>query len=308
MDSAKSNKLYIITPCYFDAPSLQRLHQEARQHLQKSNFDLEIQFVVIDDSGGLDNHLSEVLASDDIKIISPPFNLGHQGALVYALRALSTVVDDEDFIITLDGDGEDQPADIPRLVSVLIDRKDDLRVFCLAQRTYRKESMIFKIFYYFFRKAFYLSTGIYINTGNFIAYRGWAIHNILTHSNFDLCYSSTFLSLPLQKVFVPCARGARYQGQSKLGFLGLITHGLRMFLPFNEKIAVKGICLSAVTFLLTFFLIIVFSINDHLKMLILMILLNVISLIWFVFSSLLLSNAFNHRSTAMRNFKHPGKI
>ena len=65
--------------------------------------------------------------------------------------------------------------------------------------------------YILFRLAFRALVGFVVDSGNFAAYHGWVLRNVLTHPNFDLCYSSSLLSLGLPIVRVPCARGARYR-------------------------------------------------------------------------------------------------
>ena len=47
---------------------------------------------------------------------------------------------------------------------------------------------------------------------------------------------------------VPLARGTRIQGKSKMGFLGLFTHGIRMLMPFSERIAIRGMIFSTFLF------------------------------------------------------------
>jgi hypothetical protein len=37
--------------------------------------------------------------------------------------------------------------------------------------------------------------------------------------------------------YVPCERGARYSGSSRMGYSQLFTHAMRMLMPFSEAIA-----------------------------------------------------------------------
>jgi hypothetical protein len=70
--------------------------------------------------------------------------------------------------------------------------------------------------------------------------------NVLFHPHFDLCYASSLLSLNLQIERVPCERGARYAGVSKMTYGKLLQHGFRMLMPFADRIAVRGLVFSAV--------------------------------------------------------------
>jgi hypothetical protein len=176
-----------------------------------------------------------------VRLIVPPFNLGHQRAIVYGLRKILPDVNESDLIVTLDSDGEDRPEDIPRLLAPLLDGADPVRTLCIARRTERNESLQFKVLYRMFRLMFRILTGTTVRSGNFAAYRGWLAERILSHPYFDLCYSSTLISLGIRTTSVPCARGERYAGQSRMSALSLFMHGVRMLMPFTDRIAVRAL-------------------------------------------------------------------
>ena len=56
---------------------------------------------------------------DDVIVLQPPFNLGHQRGIVYALRKMLPRFADDDAVVTMDADGEDRPEDLPRLLAAL---------------------------------------------------------------------------------------------------------------------------------------------------------------------------------------------
>ncbi|MGH3927034.1 MAG: hypothetical protein ACRDTT_29900, partial [Pseudonocardiaceae bacterium] len=62
------------------------------------------------------------------------------------------------------------------------------------------------------------------------------------------CYSSSLLTLNRDIEFVPCERGERYSGRSKMGFTRLFLHGLRMMMPFADRIAMRALILFTATF------------------------------------------------------------
>lgn len=51
-------------------------------------------------------------------------------------------------------------------------------------------------------------------------------------------------------VAVPCPRGRRYAGRSRMGPEKLLTHGIRMLMPFAVGIAIRSLALCAITSLL----------------------------------------------------------
>lgn len=239
-----SAALWIVCPVYLDVASFLVLRERLRSVIGSTPAlaGLEARFVVADDSGGTDREVVRLAELGDVRVIEPPFNLGHQRALVYALRRIAGDVHDDDFVVTMDADGEDAPADVPRLIDELLDAGSD-RTVVLALRTSRAESLGFKLFYAAFKVLFRTLTGTYVRSGNFIAYRGWVARRVLAHPAFDLCYSTTFTSLRLRRRYVPCARESRYAGQSRMGFSKLVSHGISMLMPFLDRIAIRALIL-----------------------------------------------------------------
>lgn len=233
-------RLWIVAPVYLDS----RCALELRQRIDAVLSDaprfsgLDRILVFVDDSGGTDPGI-ERLESAGCRVITPPFNLGHQRALVFGLRSLAREVDDRDLVVTMDSDGEDRPEDLPRLLSALIDAAPGRRGIVLARRTSRTVSLTFRILYFFFARLFRVLTGTLVRSGNFAVFRGWLVRHVLFHPHFDLCYSSSLLSLNLEVRFEACARGQRYAGESRMNYMRLISHGISMFMPFLDRIAVR---------------------------------------------------------------------
>ncbi len=204
----------------------------------------DLRFIVVDDSAGTDPELSRLRELDDVEVVVAPFNLGHQRAIVHGLRLLADRVGEDDLIVTMDSDGEDQPADVPRLLDALDAQGVPL---ALARRTQRSESLLFRVMYTVFRIAFRALTGTTVRSGNFAVQRGDSLRATIGHPAFDLCYSSSLLALRRPTAMVPCARGARFAGQSRMNAQSLIAHGVRMLLPFAERIAVRAMVVAAVS-------------------------------------------------------------
>lgn len=234
---------WIVVPLFRDLPSFLRLREEIQQCWACSEFvdSHEVRFLIIDDSAGSDEAFRG-LELGTTEVVVPPFNLGHQRALVFGLRLLAPRLHDSDIIITMDGDGEDQPRDVVRLASALAQSPENTVV--LARREQRTESMKFKVLYESFRWFFRILTGVSIRTGNFAAQWGSFVVKTIFHPSFDLCYSTTLLALQRPTNFVPCARGVRFEGSSKMNFHRLVAHGVRMLLPFAERIAVRMLVIS----------------------------------------------------------------
>ena len=99
----------------------------------------------------------------------------------------------------------------------------------------------FRVLYVLFKTMFRAFTGTTVRSGNYAAYRASLARRILFHPYFDLCYSSTPVSLDIPVTEVPCPRGTRYAGESRMNLLRLFMHGVRMLLPFTDRIAVRAL-------------------------------------------------------------------
>jgi polyisoprenyl-phosphate glycosyltransferase len=233
---------WIVTPVYRDVRSFVLLRRRLTEVLAESDMGRgSTEFVVIDDTAGQDPEIDELRGLTDVTVLEPPFNLGHQRAIVYALREILPEVADDDVIVTLDADGEDQPEDLPRLLAPLQGPSGLVQEVALARRTKRKESLGFKLMYLLFRLLFRALTGTTVRSGNFAAMPGSVARKALLHPTFDLSYSSAILALDLPIEFVPCERGERYEGKSKMTFGRLSMHALRMLMPFTDRIAIRAL-------------------------------------------------------------------
>lgn len=242
--------LWIVCPSYCDVPAFailrSRLLEVASADAVLAEY--SIRFLLVDDSAGSDGEIEDARAMHDVRVVTLPFNVGHQRAIVYGLRMALADLGDADLVVTMDADGEDRPEDLPRLIAPLHAADGDVRKLCVARRTKRNESVRFRVMYFAFKIMFRFLTGLAVRSGNYAAYRGKLARSLLLHPSFDLCYSSTLVSLDVEVVPVPCARGVRYAGRSRMNLLRLFTHGVRMLLPFTDRIAVRALSAFSAVF------------------------------------------------------------
>jgi glycosyltransferase involved in cell wall biosynthesis len=234
---------WVITPVYRDTSSF-RILRERLLGVQTESPEVArgpLRFVVIDDTAGQDPAVLGLEELDDVVVLQPPFNLGHQRGIVYALRKMLPRFADDDAVVTMDADGEDRPEDLPRLLAALDAGEVPERHVVLALRTKRHEPPAFKILYRGFKLLFRALTGATVRTGNYAVMPGSLAKRALLHPTFDLAYSSAILALDMPVTYVPCERGRRYEGESKMTYGKLTMHGLRMLMPFTDRIAIRAL-------------------------------------------------------------------
>jgi glycosyltransferase involved in cell wall biosynthesis len=243
---------WIVTPVYRDVRSFLLLRERLLEVLAESadGDPGSTEFVVIDDTAGQDPEIDRLRELGDVTVLQPPFNLGHQRAIVYALRKFLPRIAADDIVVTLDADGEDRPEDLPRLLAPLRGEAHPQPKVALALRTKRRESVGFKVMYRLFRLLFRALTGTTVRSGNFAAMPGSVAKRALLHPTFDLSYSSAILALDIPIEFVPCERGERYEGRSKMTYGRLAMHGLRMLMPFTDRIAIRALAVFVLSLVL----------------------------------------------------------
>src|SRR5438876_2749548 len=113
-----STTIWFVSPMYLDVAAFEVLRAEVTEVISE-NLGLansKVRFVVVDDTAGRDPDVARLLTLEDVTVVEPLFNLGHQRAIVYALRHVAESICDDDIVVTLDADGEDRPRDLPRLL------------------------------------------------------------------------------------------------------------------------------------------------------------------------------------------------
>lgn len=236
------NKKYIVvTPVYEDREASTKLFKEFAEH-----FDNDLYIVAVDD-GSVKQPLDiSAIESAGVEgaIIKLKRNVGHQRAIAIGLGHVSEVMNDNQVVITMDSDGEDTPQSIKVLIQQLSNNDVDVVV---AQRKSRIETLKFKAFYVVYKFIFSLLSGRKISFGNFMAFKKKAVKRIVSMQDLGIHVAGTVLSSKLRISFCPLDRGARYAGQSKMNFVGLVLHGFKGLMVFAEDVLVRvGIASAAI--------------------------------------------------------------
>ena len=129
--------LSVIIPVYNEEENIKPLYAELKEVLLPLNQDFEIIFI---DDGSTDKTLSELLSifpkeKKNLRVIQLRRRFGKSAALAAGFDSAKG-----DVIITLDGDGQDNPHNIPKLLDSLT---EDIDVVC-SWRQKRHGSFLFK--------------------------------------------------------------------------------------------------------------------------------------------------------------------
>ncbi|MEO6419081.1 MAG: glycosyltransferase, partial [Polyangiaceae bacterium] len=180
MSAASEERLHIVIPIFNDWGVATLLLEHVDRVLIEHGLSADV--VLVDDGSTQqpDQFVCPPLAGiASVGVLELRRNLGHQRAiavgLTYVHEHMKPVA-----VVVMDGDGEDNPEDIPRLVAKL--KKEGNRKVVFAERTRRSEPILFKMFYRLYRVLHVLLTGYRVRVGNFSAIPALALSRIVVIS------------------------------------------------------------------------------------------------------------------------------
>jgi len=188
-----------------------------------------------------------------IQTVELSTNLGHQRALCVGLVHLkqSEVAGP---IVIMDGDGEDAPSDIAPLLNKFVE--EGRRKVVFAARGLRAEGAVFKFFYRLYRSLHRLAVGFDPRFGNFSVLPAPILRRLTVSSDLWNHYAAAVVKMKLPYATVPIDRSRRFVGESKMGFVGLVVHGLSAMSVFGDTVGVRLLILCGLAGVLTIALII----------------------------------------------------
>lgn len=110
--------LSIIIPCYNEEKNVHILHGEILSVCRKNNLDCEIIFI---DDGSTDHTYDELKKIANVTIIKLRKNFGQTSAMDAGFK-----IAQGDIIVTMDGDLQNDPADIPKLLQKIKEKDLDI--------------------------------------------------------------------------------------------------------------------------------------------------------------------------------------
>ena len=224
----------ILIPVFNDWESLLSLLNNI--HTLKINNIAHIKVLIVDDcSTEILNKKIEFDSFKDIEIIKNSKNIGHGKSIAHGINYISKK-NDFDYLIVMDGDGEDRPEEVKELILKSIDLPS---LTITANRIKRSESAFFKLSYLLHKILTLVLTGYSIKFGNFMCIPRQDLNLIVSNKNLSVSFSGTIAKFIKNKTFIPSMRGVRYYGPTKMSFLKLIRHSLLIMSTFRKEAALR---------------------------------------------------------------------
>lgn len=177
----------------------------------------------------------------DVRILSLRRNVGHQRAIALGLcHWLRQQYQGP--VVVMDADGEDQPADITRLLD--LGEQQEWRNIIFAERRKRSENWVFRTGYHLYRYAHVWLTGIPVRFGNFSALSATHIQALSHQSELWNHYAAAVIRSKLSYDALPTARGPRLAGQSRMNLAGWVSHGLSALSIYSDIMGTRVLLAS----------------------------------------------------------------
>jgi hypothetical protein len=178
-----------------------------------------------------------------VRVLHLRCNLGHERAICVGLSYAHDHMAAETVVI-MDGDGEDRPEDIPRLLDEL--EREGGRCVVFAARLRRSENLIFRLGYLFYQLIHRLLVGRPIEVGSFSALPRRILSSLVVMPQLWNHYAAAVAASRTPWISIPTHRGARIRGESRLDLIALVVHGISALSVYSERIAVRVLLASAV--------------------------------------------------------------
>ena len=239
-------KIYILIPIYNDWESVSKLIKEINFCIK--DLDAEFSIIVVNDASNVQQNinLTNIDSLKNIKIINMKENRGHARCIATGLKFIHEK-QDYDYVIPMDGDGEDRPEEIIDFINLI---KKFTNKAIVGKRVKRSEGFIFKACYKLHKLITLTFTGKSIKFGNYTCLPKSTVEKMINEKATWNSFSGSLIKIEKDLIEMPSIRGERYFGPSKMSFFNLIKHSLSIISVFRRTVLIRSALFIVVYILL----------------------------------------------------------
>ena len=229
-------KIKILVPIYNDWQSASKLLDEIDNNIL--DLDHEISVIIINDASTHDRQEEQKDFKNihSIKILNMNINQGHTRCIATGLKYIFEK-EDFDYVIPMDGDGEDRPEEIKEFINQIQNSNDKPIV---GKRVKRSEGLFFKLCYEFHKLITLTFTGKSVKFGNFTCLPRATIEKMINEKATWNSFSGSLVKIEKDLIEIPSIRGNRYFGPSKMSFMNLLKHSLSIISVFKKAVLFRS--------------------------------------------------------------------
>jgi len=230
-------KVKILIPVYNDWQSVFKLLENI--NLEVSTLNAEFSVIIINDAS-TENRPEFSIDLGNLKliqVISMKENRGHARCNAAGLKHINEK-EEFDYVIPMDGDGEDRPEELSLLIEKIKEYPD---IVITAERVKRSEGFIFKFCYLAHKYLTLVFTGQTIKYGNYTCLPKSAVNEMANEPATWSSFSGALAKITKDRKSIPSERGTRYFGPSKMSFVKLLKHSLSIIAVFKITLLIRSI-------------------------------------------------------------------
>ena len=229
-------KIKILIPVYNDWQSVIKLVENINSEV--SNLSHEFSIIIVNDSSS--ESRSEISFKLDnlnsLQIVNIKQNQGHARCIATGLKYIFEK-EEFDYVIPMDGDGEDRPEEIKEFVDNLNYNPDKPIV---GERIKRSEGFFFKFCYLIHKLITLFFSGQSIKYGNYSCLPKSIVQKLINEKATWSSFSGSLAKVEKIRAGIPSERGTRYFGPSKMSFKNLIIHSLAIISVFKLNVLIRS--------------------------------------------------------------------
>ena len=234
-------KTKILIPIYNDWQSVFKLLENI--DLQLDDLDAEVSVLIINDASTDKKPNNSFIFKNlkSVQIINMKKNWGHARCIAAGLKYINEK-EDFDHVISMDGDGEDRPAELGAIIREASVYPNNV---ITANRIKRSDGFLFRFCYLIHKYLTFIFAGQSIKFGNFACLPKSVVAQMIKEPATWSSFSGSLSKIVTSRLSVESIRGSRYFGPSKMSFLGLIKHSLSIIAVFRTTVLIRAIIFLA---------------------------------------------------------------
>ena len=229
-------KVKILIPIYNDWQSVFTLIDKINGLNINSKF--EVSVTIVNDASNHDRQEEEKNLGNihSVKVLNMKINQGHSRCIATGLKYIHEK-EDFDYVIPMDGDGEDRPEEIIEFLNQ-IENSNGRPI--VGERIKRSEDLLFKICYQLHKLITFTFTGKSIKYGNFTCLPKTTVEKMINEKATWNSFSGSLKKIEKDLLPIPSIRGNRYHGPSKMNFSSLLKHSLSIISVFRSAVLIRS--------------------------------------------------------------------
>ena len=229
-------KIKILIPVYNDWQSVSKLVDEINNLSIDPKFQISV--IIVNDASNHDRPIEEKDLENiySIKILNMKINQGHARCIATGLKYIKEK-EDFDYVIPMDGDGEDRPEEIQEFINQIENSNGRAIV---GERIKRSEDLLFKCCYQIHKLITLTFTGKSIKYGNFTCLPKTTVEKMINEKATWNSFSGALTKIENDLIKIPSTRGTRYFGPSKMSFSNLLNHSLSIISVFKKTVLMRS--------------------------------------------------------------------